>query len=499
MDDEVPILDEENYSTWRIEMRVYLKTMGAAIWKATIGGYVPLKNKSKFVAQKEGKKIDALALKTILSGLSSPIKESMGQCTSTKDLWLNLEETYKSKEEKEEIEHHSIKSIKGKESSKTLECIISKCDFENISSNDSTKEDLEDISYKGKALCVDVRKKEESEDTSNEGKESCKTLDCNDDDEFFSTSEEEDVETVCVNFDGIYPMKRIEGNLLKLQKEIEEGLYRYKSDHYYIDYNYISDNTKKFLRRSLRYILKLKEIIKEQEERNKIQLKEKEEEITRLKHGKEDMNVEEEISKIFETIVHLKTQIEEAKRIEELLKIQINEKEDSCCKLEAKIVDLRKKVEKSNKFLNSSRILDEILECQISSCDKSGLGYKGEDKHAEASTSKKHEVSPSKKEDNIAKKPSTQAKKNFKSTKQGRHQEAIFGTPKQRYESVFHGYCYSCNGYGHKAFECRSYERRHYGRFHNTMRCWRCDQVGHIVVHCNTMRCYSCSGFGHKY
>ena len=154
MDDEVPILDEENYSIWRIEMRVYLMTMGAAIWKATIGGYVPLKNKSKFAAQR--KKNDALALKTILSGLSSPIKESMGQCTSAKDLWLKLEETYQSKEEKEEIEDHSIKIIKGKESSKTLECIISKCDFENISSeekkssDDSTKEDLEDIQMKAK-------------------------------------------------------------------------------------------------------------------------------------------------------------------------------------------------------------------------------------------------------------------------------------------------------------------------------------------------------------
>jgi hypothetical protein len=31
MDNEVPILDEENYSTWRIEMRVHLKTMGVAI------------------------------------------------------------------------------------------------------------------------------------------------------------------------------------------------------------------------------------------------------------------------------------------------------------------------------------------------------------------------------------------------------------------------------------------------------------------------------------
>ena len=43
-----------------------------------VGGSVPLKNKSKFAAQREGKKNDALALKTILSGLSGPIKESMG-------------------------------------------------------------------------------------------------------------------------------------------------------------------------------------------------------------------------------------------------------------------------------------------------------------------------------------------------------------------------------------------------------------------------------------
>jgi hypothetical protein len=63
-----------------------MKTMGAAIWKVAIGGSVPLKNKSKFAAQREGKKNHAMALKTILSRLSSPIKESMGQCTSAKDL-----------------------------------------------------------------------------------------------------------------------------------------------------------------------------------------------------------------------------------------------------------------------------------------------------------------------------------------------------------------------------------------------------------------------------
>jgi hypothetical protein len=68
----------------------------------------------------------------------------------------------------------------------------------------------------------------------------------------------------------------------------------------------------------------LKEILKES---NKTQLEEKEEEITRLKNEKENVKVDDEIRKSFETIVHLKTQIEEAKRIEELLKNQINEKE----------------------------------------------------------------------------------------------------------------------------------------------------------------------------
>jgi hypothetical protein len=217
MDDEIPILDEENYSTWIIEMKVYLKTMGAAIWKAAIGGSVPLKNKSKFSSQREGKKNDALALNTILSGLSSPIKESMGQCTFAKDIWLKLEETYQNK--KEDVEDHSIKINKGKESPNTLECIISKCDLENISNEDEessddviTNEDLEDISNEGKESCDNVGKKEDIEDTSNECKVSSKTLDCNDSKcdvlEYFSS--EEDLEIVGVKFDGSYPMERIE-------------------------------------------------------------------------------------------------------------------------------------------------------------------------------------------------------------------------------------------------------------------------------------------------
>jgi hypothetical protein len=108
--------------------------------------------------------------------------------------------------------------------------------------------------------------------------------------------------------------------------------------------------------------------------------------------------------------------------------------------------------------------------------------------------------------------PSTQRKETFKRTNQGRHQEAIFTpqrkfkretpsiwTPKRRYKNVFHGHCYSCNEYGHKYLECIYYARKYNERFHNTLMCWRCNQLGHIVAHCHTMRCYSCSVFGHKY
>ena len=53
MDDEVPILDENNYLAWIIEMKVHLKEKGPGVWKEGIGGSVPLKNMSKFAPQRK--------------------------------------------------------------------------------------------------------------------------------------------------------------------------------------------------------------------------------------------------------------------------------------------------------------------------------------------------------------------------------------------------------------------------------------------------------------
>ena len=40
--------------------------------------------------------------------------------------------------------------------------------------------------------------------------------------------------------------------------------------------------------------------------------------------------------------------------------------------------------------------------------------------------------------------------------------------------------------------------RRTAGSPNDKVRCWTCNQDGHIAATCHTLRCYTCSGFGHK-
>ena len=162
-------------------------------------------------------------------------------------------------------------------------------------------------------------------------------------------------------------------------------------------------------------------------------------------------------------------------------------------------MNLRKNIEKSNtqvKFLNNSMILDDILDIQRSPNDKTSLGYNKEvvsnpKKPDESLSSIKRESkydsgsSCSKNERNIT---------TFRRSYQGRHPEATH-TPQskfrrktpswmnqRKYESVFNGYFFSCNEYGHKALDCRHHGRKQIGRFNNNIRCWNCNLVGHIAT-----------------
>ena len=92
---------------------------------------------SQFAAQKESKKNNVVAFKTIFNGLSRFFKESIGKCTSTKDLWLKLEKAYQ----------NSIIN-ECKDSPKYSDCNNSKCnDVECSLANE--EEDLE-------VVCVEL-------------------------------------------------------------------------------------------------------------------------------------------------------------------------------------------------------------------------------------------------------------------------------------------------------------------------------------------------------
>jgi hypothetical protein len=82
------------------------------------------------------------------------------------------------------------------------------------------------------------------------------------------------------------------------------------------------------------------------------------------------------------TITSLNIQLEEEKKMEEVVIIQLKENEGNCKKIEAKIVFLRKELDKSTtqlnrrlKFEKSTEILDDVVKCQISPLIKIGLGY----------------------------------------------------------------------------------------------------------------------------
>ena len=56
----------------------------------------------------------------------------------------------------------------------------------------------------------------------------------------------------------------------------------------------------------------------------------------------------------------------------------------------------------------------------------------------------------------------------------------------QRYPIRFHGHCYKCNNYGHKAIHCRAddiiFPERNQSTFF--VQCYNCYRYGHFAKHC---------------
>ena len=198
----------------------------------------------------------------------------------------------------------------------------------------------------------------------------------------------------------------------------------------------------------------MKDLLKRLKDENAhllVHLGEKDEEIDRMK---DEASQQEEVA----DNAHLESQLEEARRKEEVLRDRLVEKDKAYQMLESEVVQLRTKADQSvahDKFKIYSYVLDEILESQRSPFDKTGLGYGKTNKETKEGpscslfapsvpTHKKEEVrSEVKNKPYVAPRPQARFRRE--------------PTPKydqrNRYDGTFHGYCFSCNGYGHRAVD----------------------------------------------
>jgi hypothetical protein len=96
------LFDGTDYSSWRENMKQFLKSKGSEVWNSVVSNPWDLttsKNLSKITVQRRERKNNEVTLKILLNGLSDTVKERIGLCTSAKDLWLKSEKMYKIKNE----------------------------------------------------------------------------------------------------------------------------------------------------------------------------------------------------------------------------------------------------------------------------------------------------------------------------------------------------------------------------------------------------------------
>ena len=88
-----PTLNKGEYAVWRKIMSVYLQSLGCGVCNAVISNYI-LPKRVRATSKKESKKINSIAIEAICDGLTQPIKERIGHCISTKEIWVKLEKLY---------------------------------------------------------------------------------------------------------------------------------------------------------------------------------------------------------------------------------------------------------------------------------------------------------------------------------------------------------------------------------------------------------------------
>jgi hypothetical protein len=198
------------------------------------------------------------------------------------------------------------------------------------------------------------------------------------------------------------------------------------------------------------------------------------EEIARLRSKKKKqkqllIQFEKDNKELDEDFALLKVELEEAKKIEDILKQQLSEKKARCEALEEEVVKTRKEMEKFKTLylqnipsIKATTELNDILRKQRSPLLKTGLGYVNgsRNKHPERKEPVKmikFQVSRQSDHESTLSPKSNKEKMipDKKQRDQKMEQQMPRRRPSFRYQNFFHGYCFYCSNFGHKIVNCQ--------------------------------------------
>jgi hypothetical protein len=92
---EAPLFDGTDYSSWREDMKRYMKSRVSGVWDSIVSKPMHLTtSKRKTKNEKEVRRNNSVALKVIQDGLSDQVKEKMRHQKFAKELWLQLENCF---------------------------------------------------------------------------------------------------------------------------------------------------------------------------------------------------------------------------------------------------------------------------------------------------------------------------------------------------------------------------------------------------------------------
>jgi hypothetical protein len=222
-----------------------------------------------------------------------------------------------------------------------------------------------------------------------------------------------------------------------------------------------------------------------------------------------------------EDLALLKVELEEARKIEDILKQQLSEKKARCEALEEEVVKTRKEMEKFKELylqnipiIKASTELNDILRKQRSPLLKTCLGYVSgssnkQSERKEPTNMVKFQVR--RQSDHVSTQPPKSNKDKMIPDKKQRYQkmdqQMSRRRPSFRYQNFFHGYCFYYSKFGHKIANCqikfrdmqlRRSRNKQFLQHRTKQPMSRKNCTNHFDLLNNELECYKCHNFDHK-